>query len=184
MSRVKRLIQSYSTYIAVPWRSDAAAAQRVIFCVYNENEELRLRAKIDEFELVTRQAGHGWALFDLTDSFARWLASQRYARSYFEKPHLLSPLLPKYLTYITEEFASFLVAKQVGEESVVALKGVGSLFGFLRVKELVDKLAPMVRGRLLVFFPGDMPSPNNYRLLDGYDGWNYLAVPITADKEF
>jgi len=46
----------------------------------------------------------------------------------------------------------------------------------------VDKLAPMVKGRLVVFFPGTFEN-NNYRLLDGYDGWNYLAVPITADKE-
>ena len=34
-----------------------------------------------------------------------------------------------------------------------------------------------------IFFPGSYED-NNYRLLDGYDGWNYLAVPITADKEF
>ena len=70
MSRVKRLIQSYSKYISVPWRDDAAAAQRVIFCVYNETEERWLRAKVDEFEIVTRQAGHEWAMFDLTDTFA------------------------------------------------------------------------------------------------------------------
>ena len=183
MSRVKRLIHSYSKYIGVPWRSDAAAAQRVIFCVYNEDEELRLRAKIDEFEIATRQAGHDWAVFDLTDTFAQWLASQRYAKSYFQKPQLLSTLLPKYLAFIVEEFASFLEAKQSGEQSVVALKGVGSLFGFLKVKDVVDMLAPMVKGRLLVFFPGSYEN-NNYRLLDGYDGWNYLAVPITADKEF
>lgn len=183
MSRVKRLLQSYSKYIAVPWRSDAAAAQRVIFCVYSEDEELRLRAKIDEFEIATRQARHDWAVFDLTDTLAQWLTSQRYAKSYFQKPQLLATLLPKYLTYITEEFASFLESKEVGEESVVALKGVGSLFGFLKVKEVVDRLAPMVKGRLLVFFPGSYEN-NNYRLLDGYDGWNYLAVPITADKEF
>ena len=63
MSRVKRLIQSYSKYISVPWRDDAAAAQRVIFCVYNETEERWLRAKVDEFEIVTRQAGHEWAMF-------------------------------------------------------------------------------------------------------------------------
>ena len=49
MSKIKRLIASYKKYIAIPWRSDAAAAQRVIFCVYNESDELRLRAKIDEF---------------------------------------------------------------------------------------------------------------------------------------
>ena len=93
-------------------------------------------------------------------------------------------MLPKYLSYIEAEFENFLQDKNVSKGFVVALQGVGSLFGFLKVKEVVDKLAPKVKGRLLVFFPGDMPSPNNYRLLDGYDGWNYLAVPITADKEF
>lgn len=181
MSKIKRLIQSYSNYVAIPWRTDAAAAQRVIFCVYSETEELRLRAKIDEFEIATKQSGHEWAVFDLTDTFAEWLAGQRYAKSYFQKPNLLSPLLPKYLTYITDTFEAFLKENTAEENSVVALKGVGSLFGFLKVKDVVDTLAPMVKGRLLVFFPGSYEN-NNYRLLDGYDGWNYLAVPITADK--
>ena len=183
MSRTNRLIKSYSKYIAVPWRDDAAAAQRVIFCVYNETEELRLRAKVDEFEIATREAGHHWEIFDLTDTFASWLVAQRYAKSYFQKPNLLSTLLPKYLSYIETEFNAFLQKKEVTEDFVVALQGVGSLFGFLKVKEVVDKLAPQVKGRLLVFFPGSYEN-NNYRLLDGYDGWNYLAVPITADKEF
>ena len=79
MSRAKRLIQSYTSYISVPWRDDAAAAQRVVFCVYNETEELSIVAKVDEFEIATRQAGHNWAIFDLTNTFAVWLASQRYA---------------------------------------------------------------------------------------------------------
>ena len=183
MSKIKRLIQSYSDYIAIPWRANAAAAQRVVFCVYNENEELRLRAKIDELDIVTQQAGHKWAVFDLTDTFANWLAGQRYAKSYFQKPHLLSTFLPKYLTYLAEDFDSFLKANNVDEGYVVALLGVGSLFGFLKVKEVVDKFAPMVKGRLLVFFPGSYEN-DNYRLLDAYDGWNYLAVPITADKKF
>jgi lipopolysaccharide biosynthesis protein len=183
VSRIKRLIQSYSKYVAVPWRNDAAAAQRVIFCVYNETEELRLRAKIDEFEIATRAAGHEWALFDLTDTFPNWIASQRYAKSYFQKPGLLPTLLPKYLTHIETEFTTFMQDRGADDNFVVALKGVGSLFGFLKVKEVVDKLAPMAKGRLLVFFPGSFED-NNYRLLDGYDGWNYLAVPITADKEF
>lgn len=183
MSKTKQLLQSYTKYISIPWRSDAAAAQRVIFCVYNENEELRLRARIDEFEIATKHAKHEWKIFDLTDTFAEWLAGQRYAKSYFQKPHLLSTLLPKYLVYISEKFEDFLKEKGVGEDSVVALTGVGSLFGLIKVKEAVDQFAPMVPGRLLVFFPGSYDN-NNYRLLDGYDGWNYLAVPITADKEF
>ncbi len=182
MSKIKRLIQSYNRFISIPWRSDVAAAQRVIFCVYNESEELRLRARIDEFEIATRQSGHGWAVFDLTDTFANWLSGQRYAKSYFQKPELLSTLLPRYLTFITQEFEKFLQTNEVTDGSVVALMGVGSLFGFLKVKEVVDKLAQLVEGRLLIFFPGSYEN-NNYRLLDGYDGWNYLAVPITADRE-
>jgi hypothetical protein len=181
MSKTKRLTQSYGRFIAVPWQ-EAAAPQRVIFCIYNEEDELQLRAKIDEFEIVTRQAGHDWAVFDLTDTFANWLDSQRYKKSYFKKPSLMSTLLPQYLVFIKKEFEAFLQARNVSENTVVALKGVGSLFGFLKVKEVVDALSPLVKGRLLVFFPGTYDN-NNYRLLDGYDGWNYLAVTITADKE-
>lgn len=182
MSRVKRLIQSYGRHIAIPWRDDTAAAQRVVFCVYNENEERWLRARVDEFEIVTRQAGHEWVLFDLTDTFAGWLATQRYAKSYFQKPHLLATVLPKYLDYIVGEFERVLKETNANDNTVVAVQGVGSLFGFLKVKDVVDKLAPLVEGRLLVLFPGSYEN-NNYRLLDGYDGWNYLAVPITADKD-
>ena len=102
--------------------------------------------------------------------------------SYFQKPHLLPTLLPKYPAFITDGFSQFLQRHDIGENAVVALQGAGSLFGLLKVKEVVDQLAPQVHGRLLVFFPGSYDN-NNYRLLDGYDGWNYLAVPITADKE-
>jgi len=182
MSKVSRLLDSYIRYIVVPWRNDAAAAQRVIFCVYDEEDELRLRAKVDEFEIATKQSGHEWAVFDLTDTFADWLATQRYKKSYFAKPELVYTLMPSYLAYFKREFESFLKDKLVNGNTVVALKGVGSLFGFLKVKEVVDVLAPLVIGRLLVFFPGTYEN-NNYRLLDGYDGWNYLAVTITADKE-
>src|SRR5947209_3342847 len=54
-----------------------------------------------------------------------------------------------------------------------------SLFGFLKVSEILPLVEGDVRGRLLVFFPGTYEQ-NNYRLLDARDGWNYHAVPITA----
>ncbi|KAF1075926.1 BREX protein BrxB domain-containing protein [Halodesulfovibrio sp. MK-HDV] len=183
MSKVKRLIQSYSNFISVPWRNDTAAAQRVIFCVYNETEERGIRAKKEEFELVTHQAGHEWVVFDLTDTFALWLSSQRYSESYFKKPDLLPTLLPRYLDFIKTTFETFIEENKINSNTVVALEGVGGLFGLLKVRDLVDQLAPLITGRLLVLFPGSYEN-NNYRLLDGYDGWNYLAVPITADKEF
>lgn len=105
MNRVRRLLASYATFISVPWREDAAAAQRVVFCVYDENEELRLRAKVEEFEIATRDAGHEWFIFDLTDTFAEWLSAQRYAESYFRKPELLATLLPQLLD-LSDEMAT------------------------------------------------------------------------------
>jgi hypothetical protein len=183
VSKIKRLVASYNKYIAIPWRPDAAAGQRVIFCVYDESDELRLRSKIDEFEIATRDSGHDWAVFDLTDTFSHWLTRQKYASSYFAKPDLLATIYPKYQEFIESDFGQFLNEIDATENSVVAIKGVGSLFGFLKVKDVVDAIAPQVSGRLLIFFPGSYEN-NNYRLLDGYDGWNYLAVPITADKVF
>jgi len=38
-----------------------------------------------------------------------------------------------------------------------------------------------VPGRLVVFFPGTY-GDNNFKLLGGYDGWDYHAVLITAGK--
>lgn len=181
MSKLKRLLQSFDSFIRTPWRGDIAAAQRVIFCVYDPSDERALRASIEEFELATRGAGHGWHQFDLTDTFAQWLSSQRYAPRYFEKPELLTNLLPKYLDYLKQQFETFIGQVAADENSVVTITGVGSLFGLCKVKDLVDAFAPQVCGRLLVFFPGSFEN-NNYRLLDGYDGWNYLAVPLTANQ--
>jgi len=181
LSKAKRLVESYGRHIAIPWRDDTAPAQRVVFCVYPEYAELRLRARLDEFEIVTRRSNHDWALFDLTDSFPNWMATQKYAKSYFRDPAKLNTLLGKYEDYIAEQFSQFCVDRSVGQDDVVALAGVGTLFGFLKVKGVVDRLAPTVPGRLVVFFPGSYED-NNYRLLDAYDGWGYLAVPITADQ--
>lgn len=181
MSRLKRLTLKYAEHIAVPWRKGTAAAQRVVFCLYDPYLELRLRASIGEFEIATQQSGHKWVAYDLTDSFAKWMSQQRYANSYFKKPELLPTLLPKYLDYIVAEFKDFINVHGADENTVVALYGVGSLFGFVKAKEVVDKLSPLVSGRLVVFFPGSYDENNNYRLLDGYDGWNYLAIPLTAE---
>ena len=65
------------------------------------------------------------------------------------------------------------------DNTVLALYGVASLFGFLKISEILPMVEGDVQGRLLVFFPG-VYEQNNYRLLDARDGWNYHAVPITA----
>ena len=64
-----------------------------------------------------------------------------------------------------------------GEHGLVAL----GVFGFVRVSELVSALEPSIRGRLVVFFPGEYEN-GNYRFLDARDGWSYRAVPILASE--
>ena len=59
--------------------------------------------------------------------------------------------------------------------------GVGSLFGFVRVSQVIPLVETHIRGRLLVLFPG-VYEQNNYRMLDARDGWNYLAIPITNSE--
>jgi len=181
VNKIKKLTDSYRDFIFVPWRLDAAPGQRVIFCVYDGKDELKLRSRIDEFEIATKQAGHDWTIFDLTDTFAEWLSGQKYATSYFKAPAKLTPLLPRYLDFIEKKFKESFADHHLDQNTVVATMGVASIFGFLKAKEVVDKLAPLVPGRLLVFFPGTHEN-NNYRLLDGYDGWNYLAVCITGAR--
>ena len=68
--------------------------------------------------------------------------------------------------------------RAVDENTVVAVQGIACLFGFIRVSDVVNAVEASIRGRLLVFFPGEYAN-NNYRLLDARDGWNYLAIPIT-----
>ena len=61
---------------------------------------------------------------------------------------------------------------------MVATYGVASLYGFTKVSLVLKEVEKDIRGRLVLFFPGEFDN-NNYRLLDARDGWNYLAVPIT-----
>ena len=183
MSRVDRLIHCYQHFVELPWEERLSGAERVWFLVYDKIDERRIRARIDEFEIATTRAGHGWKLCDLTDSFPRWMAEQDYKESYFEDPEALELLLPDYHEHVVEQVHAALAAEDVGPDTVVALLGIASLFGFTRASKVLEdaKVKGSIAGRLLVFFPGEHED-NNYRLLDARDGWNYMAVPITAHE--
>lgn len=182
MSRVRNLVKAYEEFIALTWQEEIAASQRVIMCVYDEQDELKLRAVKGEFEIVTTHAEHAWFEYDLTDLFSRWMMANPSAEKCFARPNLFTSILHTFKKSIVLDFEECLKQNKLGKNHVVALTGIGSLFGFLKVKNLVEAIAGMVPGRLVVFFPGSYEN-NNYRLLDAYDGWNYLAVPITADHK-
>lgn len=176
-NRLEELVRRYERHVLAPWSNSLAGGQRVVFVVYPEDLERSLRARIGEFRQVTEAAGRGWWQTDVTRWFAEWLAEDEYREEWFEDPDLLAPKLE-------EEFPRFAASRLTNalahsnKTGVVALTGVASLYGFLRVSNLIRKVEPEIRGRLVVFFPGTKDG-TNYRLLNARDGWNYLAQAIT-----
>lgn len=182
MSKLDKLLREYSGHVSIPWQQGQAGAQRVIFVVYDKADELRFRTKVDEFEIATKTAGHNWKLLDLTNSFPNWMTSLDYNETYFEAPEDIDGLLPQFIDSVVASITDQLTQPDVNEQTVVAVMGIACLFGFAKVSEIVQRTSPHIRGRMVVFFPGEYEN-NNYRLLDARDGWNYLAVPITAHSE-
>lgn len=182
MSLIEGLTAAYTRFVRLPWEPSLAGPQKVWFAIYEPAQERRLRLRISEFEVATKNAGHGWKLIDLTDTFAQWMAGHKYREAYFQKPEKIGLTLKDYATFASSQVREALTAAAVDENTVVAVVGVASLFGLARVSDLISEVAPAVRGRLLVFFPGQHEG-FSYRLLDARDGWNYLAVPITATEE-
>ena len=183
MGRIDRLAERYKSYIELPWQKDLAGAQRAVFVVYDKADERRLRARKDLFAMATTETGHGWLECDLTCVFARWMAATDYRDSYFESPDDLElKLEDDFLGHVAERVREVLTSSEADENSVVGIYGVASLFGFMRVSELMRKIERDIRGRVVVFFPGEYEN-SNYRLLDARDGWNYLAVPITLRED-
>ena len=182
MNQVSELARIYRHHIGAPWQSTLAGAQRVMMVVYAKERERALRARIGEFEQATRDEGHGWVQADATRWFARWMGSHDYRDAYFEDPELLEGTLQsEFRGYAVERLAQVLDAAD--DNTVVALVGTASLYGFMRVSDLVHSVESQIRGRLAVFFPGTK-NDNNYRLLDARDGWSYLAQPITLHGEW
>ena len=164
MARIEDLAERYGRHIATPWQRTVAGAQRVVMVVYDKELERTLRARVLAFETATREAGHDW-------------------REYFRSPEDLQLKLDaEFPEFVAERLRVELQKSDVTPNTVVAVLGVGALFGFARISQVLKIVEADIRGRLVVFFPGQFER-NNYRLLDARDGWNYLAVPITLHGE-
>jgi len=182
MARLEELVASYKAHIVAPWQKNLAGPQKTIFVVYPKAEERRLRARLGLFEIATKEAGHEWLLFDFTPVFARWMAATDYREEYFREPSDLAiKLETDFLHYAAAQLRESLTNSKANENTVVAAHGAACLYGFSRVSLVLKEVEHDIRGRLVLFFPGEYENCN-YRLLDARDGWNYLAVPITLHR--
>lgn len=180
MGRIEDLAERYYRHVCVPWQRTVAGAQRVVIVVYDKSLERAFRARKQEFALRTDKAQREWIEFDCTRTFAEWMAADEYRDAYFESPADLAMKEGEFREHVIEQLRQQLRA--ASDSSVVGMTGVGSLYGFAHIHEIVRAVEPDIRGRLVVFFPGSKDG-NNFRLLDARDGWNYLATTIALDDE-
>lgn len=121
---------------------------------------------------------HGWRHIDITNAFPQWLAAQRNRDGFFKRPAGLT--VQRFVSHLSQVLTQ--VLSSGSESDVVVVTGVGSLFGITRLSEIIKSVEGAIRGRLLVCFPG-VREDNTYRMFESGDGWNYLAIPITAQRE-
>jgi Domain of unknown function (DUF1788) len=182
MSAIDRLLSNYSRQVRLPWSANVSGKQRVWFAVYPPAEERRLRARLPQFEALTLEANHGWISIDLTRLLPEWISAHEYREGIFEQPEYFSAN-SELETMAAERLRQACSREEADAGSVVAITGVASLFDFIRVSSLIERVEDRILGRLLIFFPGEYAG-NVYRFMDARDGFNYTAVPITSTESF
>jgi hypothetical protein len=176
MSAIDDACEALALQLREPWSAHVSGPERVWILTYRPSDERRLRFRLKQFETTIEAAGKKWQLIDLTASFERWLDGHEYRDEYLADPESLQ-------FGAVDEFADHLAADvhvqlaAADDQTVSTLLGAASLFGLVRLSRLIAAIADQIPGRMLVMFPG-VRDDNNYRLLDGHDGWNYLAVPV------
>jgi hypothetical protein len=184
MSRIDQLIESYRTHIEMPLRPGLSAPQRVWFAMYPAADERRLVNRIEEFEILTKQAGHSWIRIDLKSKFAEWITSvdPEERAEWFKNPGDIDLYAKTEWKQVLTEFCTSEIARAtVPAKTVFALTGLMELYDYLHVSDVLEGLEQDLPGYLLVFFPGEREG-NMYRFLDARVGWNYLAVPILSER--
>jgi hypothetical protein len=182
MTAIDRLVNNYARQVRLPWAARTAGKERVWFAVYPPAEERRVRARLPQFEALTLEANHGWSTVDLTRLLPEWLAAHEYREDIFQEPEYFSAN-SELEDLAVERVRQACAGEESDAASVVAITGLATLFDFMRVSSLVERVEDCVRGRLLVLFPGEFAG-NVYRFMDARDGFNYLAVPITSAENF
>lgn len=179
MTKISRLVDRFRRQVNLPWNAALHGAERTWFVVYDPADERRLMAQLGEFKLATREASHEWRDINLTGQFEKWLAGSEYREAYFEDPEILEIQYRAFEEVLVQLLRN--ECTQGDNNTVFAITGVASVYGFVRVASLVEALADQIRGRLVVFFPGAVHG-NTYRLLNARDGWNYRSVVITEAR--
>lgn len=177
MSKIDELLQMFERIIKEPWPKGLSGQEKVWFLIFDPLDLRKMEFKLGEFEIATKNAKRDWHLISLKTKFSNWLSKNDYKEAFFEDPgYLADALQDDFKSYLEHSIITELDKKN-NENTLVVLKDVSAIFGFIRLSKIVNAISKKVQGRLMVLFPGEFTN-NQYRLMDARDGWDYLARPI------
>ncbi len=179
-SKVDQLISAFEAVVTEPWSSVLSGQERIWFLVYDPADQRKVDLRIGDFENTTLKSNKRWINISMKQCFPKWMAAHDYKEEYFNDPEsLLDQLEAEFKQYAVDFLVSEFERLGADDNTLIAVKDISSLFGFTRLSDVLTGCSYAIKGRLLLFFPGEFDK-NHYRLLDARDGWNYLARPITA----
>jgi hypothetical protein len=143
MSAIDRLLSNYSRQVRLPWSATASGKQRVWFAVYPPAEERRVRARLPQFEALTLEANHGWVTVDLTRVLPEWISVHEYREAIFKQPEHFSPN-SELEVLAAERVRQTCSREEADAGGVVAVTGLASLFDFMRVSSLIERVEDSV----------------------------------------
>ncbi len=180
ISKIDALLNAYENVLKEPWNLKLSGQEKVWFLVYDPSEQRKVSLRMGDFESITRKNNRLWIEVDLQPSFPLWMSQHEYREEYFASPEGIQDQIESdFKGFVVDHITQAVEAATDIENTVVAITNVSSLFGFIKLSDVLREIYSINKGRMLIFFPGEHQN-NHFRLMDARDGWNYLARPITA----
>ena len=179
-SKVDDLLSNYEKVLIEPWGGNLSGQEKIWFLVFDPTEIRKVALRIGDFERITKKNNKNWIEIDLQNCFPDWMKNHEYRDAYFADPEAIQDQIEfDFKRYIVDYISQIIHQIENLEQTVVALTNVASLFGFLKLSDILNEIYHLNKGRILIFFPGEYHD-NHYRFLNARDGWSYLARPITS----
>lgn len=179
MNYIDQLNNALRVQLQAPWSQDQSGGERVWFLVFDPEMLRKVMARRDLFQLTAQAAQKTWVEIDISNEFGEWMASHRYAESFYKRPGRAKALPQDFAQHLADRLRHRIDELDTDENTLLVLSGTEALFGINKISQITSLIENKIKGRLLVFFPGEYSEPH-YRFLDARDGWNYLAIPVTA----
>lgn len=178
-SKIDQLLEAFEKVVNEPWSFALSGMEKIWFLVYDPAEQRKVDLRMGDFETATLKAGKKWKSISLKLCFPTWMTNHEYCEDYFNNPeYIVDQLEAEFIPFAIQFLKDELNKIEQDQDTLIAIRDVSALFGFVRLSEILKSCDKDFNGRLIIFFPGEFEQ-NHYRLLDARDGWDYLARPIT-----